>query len=93
MLRSKEEKDYYDLHVDINPLSATRKLSFIINLSDPSEYTGGNIEFLNTSIEKELVTSVGSIVIFPSFLPYKITPVLSGEKYIIAGHIHGPLYK
>jgi PKHD-type hydroxylase len=88
-----KENDYYDLHVDINPLSITRKLSFIVNLSDPSEYTGGEIQFLNTSIEKELVTSVGSIIIFPSFLPYKITPVLSGEKYIITGHIHGPLYK
>jgi PKHD-type hydroxylase len=88
-----KEKDYYSLHVDINPLSSTRKLSFIINLSDPSEYTGGDIEFLNTSIEKELVAGIGSIVIFPSFLPYQIKPVLSGEKYIIAGHIHGPLYK
>jgi predicted 2-oxoglutarate/Fe(II)-dependent dioxygenase YbiX len=88
-----KEKGYYGLHVDINPLSSTRKLSFIINLNDSSEYTGGEIEFLNTKIENDTFSGIGNIIIFPSFLPYQIKPVLSGEKYIITGHIHGPHYK
>ena len=90
----KYEKDnYYNWHVEINPFSATRKLSFIINLSDESEYTGGNIEFLNTSLENTLVNKQGSIIVFPSFLPFRITPILTGNRKIIVGHVHGPEFK
>ena len=85
--------DYYKWHVEINPLSITRKLSFIINLSDSSEYTGGEIDFLNTSLENTISNTQGSILVFPSFLPYQIKPVLSGTRKIIIGHIHGPAFK
>jgi PKHD-type hydroxylase len=88
-----KENNYYDWHVEVNPLAITRKLSFIVNLSNDSEYTGGKIEFLNTNVENTLINSQGSIIIFPSFLPYRITPVLSGERKIIIGHIHGPAFK
>lgn len=88
-----EKGDYYKFHVEINPLSITRKLSFIINLSNSSEYTGGEIDFLNTSLENTISSTQGSILVFPSFLPYQITPVLSGTKKIIIGHIHGPEFK
>jgi len=88
-----KKDDYYSWHVDINPLAITRKLSFIVNLSNSSEYTGGEIEFLNTNSENTIINSQGSIIIFPSFLPYQIKPVTSGEKNIIIGHIHGPLFR
>ena len=88
-----EKGDYYKFHVEINPLSITRKLSFIINLSNSSEYTGGEIDFLNTSLENTISSTQGSILVFPSFLPYQIKPVLSGTKKIIIGHIHGPEFK
>lgn len=88
-----KENNYYNWHVEINPLATTRKLSFIVNLSNETEYTGGEIEFLNTSVENTLVNTQGSIIVFPSFLPYQIKPVLSGERNIIIGHIHGPLFK
>jgi predicted 2-oxoglutarate/Fe(II)-dependent dioxygenase YbiX len=85
--------DYYILHVDINPLAPTRKLSFIINLSCPETYTGGEVEFLNTQNDNFLLKKQGSITIFPSFLPYKINPITSGEKIIVVGHIHGSLFR
>jgi PKHD-type hydroxylase len=85
--------DYYNWHVEINPLAPSRKLSFIINLSDSSEYTGGDIEFLNTNLENTLVNTKGSIIIFPSFLPYQIKPVLSGNRVLVVGHVHGSVFK
>lgn len=88
-----KENNYYNWHVEINPLATTRKLSFIVNLSNETEYTGGEIEFLNTSVENTLVNTQGSIIIFPSFLPYQMKPILSGERNIIIGHIHGPLFR
>lgn len=88
-----EQGDYHDFHVEINPLAPTRKLTFILNLSDTSEYTGGEIEFLNTVISNSIANKKGTIYVFPSFLPYKINKVTSGTKNIIIGHIHGPLFR
>ena len=88
-----EQGDYHDFHVEINPLAPTRKLTFILNLSDTTEYTGGEIEFLNTAISNSIASKKGTIYIFPSFLPYKINKVTSGKKHIVIGHIHGPLFR
>lgn len=88
-----EEGDYYDYHLDISPMATTRKISFIINLSDPETYEGGEIEFLNTDTSASNINEQGSILIFPSFLPYKIGKVTSGEKRIILGCIHGAVFR
>lgn len=88
-----EHGDYHDFHVEINPLAPTRKISFILNLSADNEYTGGEIEFLNTTITNSIATKKGTICIFPSFLPYRINKVITGKKDIVIGHIHGPLFR
>lgn len=88
-----EEGDYYNFHIDLSPMATTRKISFIINLSDPSTYQGGEIEFLNTDTSNSGLNDQGSILIFPSFLPYKISKVTSGHKDIIIGCIHGAVFR
>jgi len=90
---SYREGDYYDYHLDISPMATTRKLSFIVNLSDPKTYEGGEIEFLNTDTSESNLNEQGSILIFPSFLPYKIGKVTRGEKRIIVGCIHGAVFR
>jgi predicted 2-oxoglutarate/Fe(II)-dependent dioxygenase YbiX len=87
------EKNYYNWHIDLNIMASSRKISFIINLSDPKDYQGGDIEFLNTKMESEHTKQQGSCIIFPSFLPYRINPVKSGSKYVIVGHVHGALFR
>ncbi len=87
------ENQYYNLHVDINPFAPSRKISFVINLSDTDEYEGGEIKFLNTNMEDRNHMRQGTILIFPSFIPYEITPVTKGTKLIIVGHVHGAIFK
>ena len=74
-------------------MAATRKLSFIINLNDSSEYTGGEIEFLNTDTSASNINEVGSLIVFPAFLPYRIKEVTSGHRHAIVGHIHGTIFR
>jgi PKHD-type hydroxylase len=88
-----ETGDYYDWHVELNPLAPTRKLSFIINLTNPDSYTGGSIEFLNTTVTNSIFNKEGTILIFPSFLPYRINQVKSGKLDLIVGHIHGSIFR
>jgi PKHD-type hydroxylase len=88
-----EEKDHYDWHIELTPVAPSRKLTFIVNLSDPSTYEGGQLEFLNTETDPVLMNSQGGCVVFPSFLSYRIKPVTKGTKYIIIGNVHGALFR
>ena len=72
-----------------------RKLSMTISLSDPTEYEGGNLEFdfrnySNPNSEKERLSRMKecteirpkcSIVIFPSYVFHRVTPVTKGTRY------------
>lgn len=87
------EKEYYDWHFDLNIMMPSRKITFIINLTDPAEYQGGAIEFLNIDTADSNVDEQGSCLIFPSYIPYRINPIKKGIKHILVGHIHGALFK
>ena len=70
-----------------------RKLSVTCQLTDGSEYTGGELEFdfrnydphmrdeaKHVSQAKEILPK-GSIIIFPSFLWHRVKPVMKGTRY------------
>lgn len=77
------EGGHYDWHMDIGPGDAAlRKLSVIIQLSDPSEYEGGETVF-NTGTEHVLPKTQGQIAVFPSFVLHKVNPVTSGRRYAL----------
>ena len=87
------EGDFYDMHIDINSMAVSRKITFLINLSDSAEYEGGKIEFLNIDVDPQVINEQGSCLIFPSFVPYRITPVTKGTMHLLVGHVHGALFK
>jgi PKHD-type hydroxylase len=79
---------YYG-HVTDNPQmwNKIRKLSVTISLSDPNDYTGGNLKFdlgphrPDRYHECEEIRPRGSIVVFPSHIYHQVTPVTSGTRY------------
>jgi PKHD-type hydroxylase len=87
------ENNFYKMHIELNPSAPSRKLSFIINLSDPSTYTGGELEFLNVGTDTNVLQEQGTCFTFPSYLSYKINPVTTGTRHIIVGHVHGAVFK
>jgi PKHD-type hydroxylase len=87
------ENEFYKMHMDVNPMAPSRKLTFIINLSEPGTYEGGDLEFLNINVDPQALSEQGACLVFPSFLPYGITPVTKGTKHIIVGHVHGAVFK
>ena len=94
---------YYDWHSDSsikpnnNPNSRyynkIRKLSMTCQLSDGSEYEGGELEFdfRNYSpqmrdedkhlIKATQILKKGSIIVFPSFVWHRVKPVTKGVRY------------
>ncbi len=83
------EGGHYDWHLDIGPgLAAHRKLSVIVQLSDPKDYTGGEVLF-NAGKERELPKDRGQIAIFPSYILHKVNPVLTGTRYSLVAWVSG----
>jgi PKHD-type hydroxylase len=79
----------YDKPNDPKEHGKIRKLSVTLNLSDPKDYTGGELEFdyndggpmndSKRSVCKEILPK-GSLVVFPSHVWHRVKPVTSGER-------------
>ena len=88
---------YYDWHCDsfnkIGNNGKIRKLSMTCQLTDGSEYQGGELEFDFRNYDppqrdeskhlikcKEILPK-GSIIVFPSFVWHRVKPVTKGVRY------------
>ena len=82
---------HYNWHVDAGPgESATRKISFTVQLSDPNEYEECNLLVLDHSKEIKAIRDQGSLSMFPSYMPHCVTPIKSGERWALVIWVHGP---
>jgi len=73
-----------------------RKLSLSIQLSDPADYEGGQLQLERGVPERpdriRTITEIaprGSVIVFPSFLPHRITPVTRGERLALVAWAAG----
>ena len=79
---------HYDWHadMDVEPPNhgIVRKISMTIPLVDGSEYEGGDFVIKNSFGDEIVIKEArkkGSVIVFPSFLLHKVTPVTSGTRY------------
>ena len=93
MIMKYEKGGHYDWHVDTGNSVCHRKLSFTIQLSDDKDYSGGDVEFIGTKVDTKAFRQKGVCIIYPSFLPHRVTKVTKGTRHAIVGWIHGPTFK
>lgn len=91
-------KGKYDWHHDVfweNPRLHDRKLSAIIQLNDPSTYTGGVFEFkmAHDKTELDAFRMQGSILVFPSFFEHRVLPITMGTRYSLVTWVDGPKFR
>lgn len=91
-------KGHYDYHIDMMPdagrtQDSARKLSCVLQLSDPSEYEGGVLELTTGSNPTPIVREKGYIVVFPSYLLHRVTPVTSGIRRSLVVWATGPSFR
>jgi PKHD-type hydroxylase len=81
----KHVDNYYSLSKDID-----RKITLSVQLTDSSEYTGGELIVLgkNTGAKNK-----GSVTVFPSDFPHEVAPVQSGVRWSLIGWAWGPYWK
>lgn len=71
-----------------------RKLSFSIQLSDPEDYEGGELEF-NVNNEECFFApnKKGTVIIFDSRIQHRVREVKSGVRKSLVGWVVGPRWK
>uniref|UniRef100_UPI0040476F05 2OG-Fe(II) oxygenase n=1 Tax=Flavobacterium sp. TaxID=239 RepID=UPI0040476F05 len=88
------EGDFFDWHLDFGAgeISA-RKLSMTIQLSDEDSYEGGDLQFMINNKIENAPRKKGTIVIFPSFIMHRVTPITKGTRQSIVGWVSGPPFR
>jgi PKHD-type hydroxylase len=91
---SEEVQSEYDWHSDLNKEHNTHfKLTVLLNIST-SSYTGGEFQlFLNKPTHIKQLDNIGSMLIFPTYLQHKVTPILKGKRTSLALWLEGPKFK
>ena len=95
-----KDKGHYDFHMDTfleTNRMVHRKLSMTIQLSDGNDYEGGDFEFDKTYVpslpDQQLLRKKGAILVFPSILGHRVTPVTKGKRKSLVTWIDGPLWR
>jgi len=89
-----EEQGHYVWHIDKGNIGGSpRKLSIVIQLSDPSEYDGGNLEIAVSNNPEVLKKQQGMLYAFPSYTLHRVTPVTKGVRRTLVVWIAGPKFK
>ena len=76
-------------HIDWNESNADVEYTIVVYLND--NYDGGELRFVEPELDVKIKPKAGSIVIFPSFMPYKHESmyVTNGRKMLITHHWKG----
>lgn len=84
---------HYDWHIDRGYLTATRKLSVSLQLNDPTEYDGGELQLKFGRKDETIRKERGLVTFFPSYTLHRVKPVTRGTRYSLVAWIGGPPFK
>ena len=87
------EGGHYDWHMDLTTQQFPRKLSLSIQLSDPDDYEGCDLQFYGSSQLETAPRTRGAAIIFPSYIMHRVTPVISGIRKALAAWASDPRFK
>ena len=92
---------FYTWHQDgLDGTVANRKLSLVVQLSDPATYEGGELEVFAAADhhrprgpEAEPSAARGTVVVFPSFELHRVCPLRSGVRHSLVSWVSGPPFR
>lgn len=86
---------HFGWHSDIGAgaVASRRKLTMVVQLSDPSDYQGGVLELMPDANIRTAEPARGAATFFPSFVLHRVTPVTAGERWSLTIWAHGPAFR
>jgi PKHD-type hydroxylase len=90
-----EREGHFAWHTDIGRrgVSATRKLTLVIQLSDPDDYDGGMLDLRPGANMVSAPRGKGVAAFFPSFVLHRVSPVTRGTRWSLTLWAHGPAWR
>jgi PKHD-type hydroxylase len=87
-------KGMYGWHQDFGkPISSSRKMSVVVQLSDPDTYDGGDLQLFTSGEPTTIKKERGFICLFPSYTLHQVTPVTRGNRQSLVTWISGPPFR
>jgi PKHD-type hydroxylase len=83
----------YTWHQDFGNEGLSRKLSMVLQLSDPNEYEGGELQLLTAKEPTTIRKKRGLITVFPAWTLHQVTPVVKGTRQTLVTWVSGPAFK
>jgi PKHD-type hydroxylase len=87
------EGDEFGWHIDCGPKLPPRKLSVSVQLSDPADYDGGDLQLRVSDTVETAPRARGTVCIFPSFVSHRVTPVTRGVRKALVAWVAGPAFR
>lgn len=88
------ENGMYGWHQDYGgKLNISRKLSLVLQLTDPAQYEGGNLQVMTGGEPQTVRKQRGLIAAFPSYVLHQVTPVTQGSRQSLVAWVSGPAFK
>jgi PKHD-type hydroxylase len=85
---------HYDWHMDIGSFPINhRKISITIQLSDPNDYVGGDLEIWTGQGIQICARQKGAALLFPSYMLHRVTPVTAGIRKSLVLWVGGGAYR
>ena len=91
--------DHYRRHIDIHMADihsdrANRKLTYVLQLSEPDEYEGCDLVLDGgADAGMPIPRDCGALSIFPAFMAHEVTPLVRGARHSIVGWVHGDAWR
>jgi PKHD-type hydroxylase len=82
---------HYDFHMDAGAgRTRRRKLTSVLQLSDPDAYEGGALEIFATTRPRAMSRRRGTLLVFPAYVLHRVTPVTRGVRQSLTAWSLGP---
>ena len=89
------EGGHFDWHADLGdgPLARRRKLTVVVQLSDPADYDGGALQVMHGPTPESAACRQGVAAVFPAFTLHRVAPVTRGVRRSLTVWAHGPAFR
>jgi len=84
-------RGHYDWHSDVgaSDVARRRKLTMVIQLSEPDQYEGGQLQLNPAGNFVDAPMERGTAIFFPSFVLHRVAPTTAGLRYSLTQWVHG----
>lgn len=89
-----EVQGTYNWHVDVGGgMLSTRKISIVVQLDGPEDYEGGDFQVKRGAGEETFPKIKGAVMMFPSYMLHRVTPVTAGLRRTAVLWATGPSFR